>query len=157
MQIVKAQLSHFETVKQITHNTISEIYPLYYANGVVDFFLDHHNDDNIRKDILAGNVFLLFDGQKAVGTVTIRKNEICRLFVLPAYQHKVFGRELLEFAENQLAQAYTEIELDSSLPAKHIYLERGYIPIEAHQIVSENGDVLSYDLMRKTCVKTSEY
>ena len=156
MQIVKAQLSHFETVKQITHDTISEVYPLYYAKGVVDFFLDHHNDDNIRKDIVAGSVFLLFDGQKAVGTVTIRKNEICRLFVLPAHQHKGFGRELLAFAEKQIARTYTEIDLDSSLPAKHIYLQRGYITIETHQIVTENGDVLSYDLMRKNSMGTSE-
>ena len=99
MQIIKAQLEKFDAIKRITHKTISEIYPHYYARGVVDFFLAHHNDENIMKDILAGIVFLIFEGEEAIGTVTIKENEICRLFVLPRYQHKGFGRLLLDFAE----------------------------------------------------------
>lgn len=149
MQIIKAQSERFDTIKRITHNTISEIYPHYYARGVVDFFLAHHNNENIMKDILAGIVYLILDGEEAVGTVTIKENEICRLFVLPEYQHKGFGRQLLDFAEKMIEEEYTEIYLDSSLPAKSTYLKRGYITVEAHKIVAENGDVLCYDLMRK--------
>ena len=149
MQIIKAQSEKFDTIKRITHNTISEIYPHYYARGVVDFFLAHHNNENIMKDILAGIVYLILDGEEAVGTVTIKGNEICRLFVLPEYQHKGFGRQLLDFAEKMIVEEYTEIYLDSSLPAKSTYLKRGYIAVEARKIVAENGDVLCYDLMRK--------
>ncbi len=149
MQIIKAQAEKFDTVKRITHNTILEIYPHYYAGGVVDFFLAHHNDENIMKDILAGIVYLISDGEEAIGTVTIKGNEICRLFVLPEYQHRGFGRQLLDFAEKMIAQEHTEIYLDSSLPAKGTYLKRGYAAVEAHKIVAENGDVLCYDLMKK--------
>ena len=151
MQIIKAQSEKIDTIKRITHNTISEIYPHYYARGVVDFFLAHHNNENIMKDILAGIVYLILDGEEAVGTVTIKENEICRLFVLPEYQHKGFGRQLLDFAEKMIEEEYTEIYLDSSLPAKSTYLKRGYITVEARKIVAENGDVLCYDLMRKNC------
>ena len=66
------------------------------------------------------------------------------------YQHKGFGRQLLDFAEKMIAEEYTEIYLDSSLPAKSTYLKRGYVAVEAHKIVAENGDVLCYDLMKKT-------
>ena len=149
MIIEKAQPYKFDTVKQITHKTIAEIYPRYYPKGAVDFFLTHHNDENIMRDIHSGFVYLIFDEDKAIGTVTIKENEICRLFVLPEYQHKGFGRELLDFSEKLIAENYTEIYLASSLPAKNTYLKRGYVAVESHKIVTENGDVLCYDWMKK--------
>ena len=94
------------------------------------------------KDLLAGIVYLILDGEEAIGTVTIKENEICRLFVLPKYQHKGFGRQLLNFAERIIAEEYTEIYLDSSLPAKSTYMKRGYVsdykdhPIK---VLYENG------------------
>lgn len=149
MQIIKAQTEHFEDVKSITHKTISEIYPHYYPKGVVDFFLAHHSDENIRKDIAADMVYLIEDGEEKIGTVTVKENEINRLFVLPQYQHKGAGRQLLDFAEELIAEEYVEIYVHSSLPAKSIYINRGYEAVEAHTIVAENGDVLCYDLMKK--------
>lgn len=63
----------------------------YVPKGAVDFFLEHHSKDNILGDIKKGIVYLCFDALKnAVGTVTIKNNEICRLFVLPFYQNKGF-------------------------------------------------------------------
>lgn len=43
----------------ITRDTISEIYPKYYARGVVEFFLKHHNQDNILEDIQNARVWQL--------------------------------------------------------------------------------------------------
>lgn len=155
MQIFRAEETQPDIVKRITVETISEIYPHYYPEGVVDFFLFHHNDENIQRDIAAGCVFLLFHEGEAIGTVTIKKNEICRLFVLPKYQHKGYGRKLLDFAEERIGEKYAEICLDSSLPAKQTYLKRGYVAVEAHTIVAENGDVLCYDWMKKNCHKAN--
>ena len=149
LYIEKIDRTYFEEVKRITVNTIKNIYPHYYPDGAVNFFLEHHNSENITKDILADIVYLIMDGEETLGTVTIKENEICRLFVLPKYQHKGFGRQLLNFAEKMIAEEYTEIYLDSSLPAKSTYLKRGYVAVEAHKIVAENGDVLCYDLMKK--------
>ena len=98
MSIKLAQQSEIDIVKDITHTTIKEIYPHYYSNGAVAFFLNHHNDENIENDISSDCVFLCYDKEhKAVGTVTIKKNEICRLFVLPQYQGNGYGKVLLEF------------------------------------------------------------
>ena len=88
MNIKKAKTENFEDVKLITHETIKEIYPHYYPRGVVDFFLEHHNSENITKDILADIVYLIMDGEETLGMVTIKENEICRLFVLPQHQRK---------------------------------------------------------------------
>ena len=71
MNIEKAQKEQLPIVKEITHRTIQEIYPRYYADGAVAFFLSHHSDSNILEDILAGKVFLLVAQGNAIGTVTI--------------------------------------------------------------------------------------
>ena len=81
--------------------------------------------------------------------MSIKENDICRLFVLPEFQGKGYGRELLDFAENEIAKKYEEIMLDASLPAKRIYLKRGYKEKESHIINANYGDFLCYDVMVK--------
>ncbi len=149
MNIKKAVLSDVEIVRTITVQTINSVYPQYYPKGAVDFFLSHHNENNIKSDIEKGIVYVLYDNENAVGTVTIRDNEICRLFVLPKYQGKGFGGRLLDFSEKKVAENYSKIIIDASLPAKPIYLKRGYTFTEYHTIKTENGDFLCYDVMEK--------
>ena len=150
MNIKIAQKSDIDIVKDITHTTIKEIYPHYYANGAVEFFLNHHNAENIKNDISKDCVFLCYDReQNAVGTVTINKNEICRLFVLSQHQGKGYGTKLIDFAEEKISENYDKIVLDASLPAKKIYLKRQYTEISYNIIDVENGDKLCYSMMQK--------
>lgn len=150
MSIKKAELIDLETVKDITVCTIQTIYPHYYAQGAVEFFLSHHNETNIRCDIQSGTIILCYDeSDRAVGTMTIKKNEICRLFVLPQYQGCGYGREMLNYAEKKILKTYDAIVLDASLPAKRMYLKRGYSVTDFHVIETANGDFLCYDVMMK--------
>lgn len=150
MIIIQANDNQLEIIKTITISTIKLIYPLYYPKGAVDFFISHHNDESISKDIQSGYVFLSFNNDKnAVGTITIKKNEICRLFILPQYQKQGFGNKLLDFAENKISKYYTTSILDTSIPAKSIYLKRGYIETKTHSIQTKFGDFLCYDVMQK--------
>ena len=127
MSIRKANLSDADKIKKIVASTISDVYPHYYPQGAVDFFLTHHRENNIINDIKLNQVFLCFDAeQNIVGTVTLKANEISRLFVLPEYQGNGYGSELLQYAEKMIFDHYTEIQLAASLPAKKIYLKRGY-------------------------------
>lgn len=153
--IIQAVDAHLEDVSRITQETIEVIYKKYYPTGAVDFFKNHHNDENIRADINAGIVYLLTVDGKNIGTVTIKKNEICRLFVLPNFQHKGYGKMLLDFAENSISENYSTVVLDASFPAKQIYQLRGYKEIEYHQITTDNGDILCYDMMKKEVYKTN--
>lgn len=147
MKIIQAIAGDFETVRQITQETIRAVYPRYYPAGAVDFFCRHHSDESIRADIASGKVYLLFDDETAIGTVTVSGNGINRLFVLPQYQHKGYGRALLDFAEQEILLQYDTVRIDASLPAKQIYRKRGYREIEYHMIRTENGDYLCYDVM----------
>lgn len=150
MNIKKADISDFSIVKDITLSTINSVYPHYYPKGAVDFFISHHKDKNIINDIEAECVFLIYDDKSIpVGTVTVKGNEINRLFVLENHQKKGFGRMLLDFAEKMILNQYNEITISASLPAKAIYLKRGYTAVSFHTISTDNGDFLCYDEMKK--------
>ncbi len=150
MNIRTAQPADFNIVKEITVKTIKEVYPHYYPKGAVEFFLGHHNDENIINDIQNNKVFLCFDNEEnPIGTATVNDREICRLFILPQYQGKGYGRELLDYCERSIFEKYDEILLDSSLPAKRIYLKRGYTAIETNLIKVNYGDYLYYDVMSR--------
>ncbi len=150
MNIIKAEPTDLYIVKNITVSTINEVYPHYYPGGVVDFFLNHHNDNNINKDIESGFVYLLFDDNNtAVGTVTVKGNELLRLFVLIEHQRMGYGEALLDFAEKEILKNHSEILISASLPAKNIYLKHGYKEISFNTIKTDNGDYLCYDSMKK--------
>ena len=139
----------FDSVKNITQTTIWSVYPKYYPSGAVQFFSDHHSDERIKADIDARKVFLLEIDETEIGTVTVADNEINRLFVLPDFQRKGYGRELMDFAEEIIRKKHDYIILDASLPAKQIYLKRGYVTTKYNMIETENGDYLCYDVMEK--------
>ena len=124
--ILKAAEKDLDMVVNITHTTISGIYSRYYAMGVVDFFLKHHNRQNILADIENGIVWMLEADNCLVGTVTVKENAVNRLFVLPEYQSRGFGSQLMDFAEKKIAESFDRIYIDSSLAAKEMYLKRGY-------------------------------
>lgn len=144
-----AEVKDMEIVLQITRDTISEIYSHYYAKGVVDFFLKHHSREKVLSDIEQEIVWLLEEDGCMVGTVTIKENAINRLFILPEYQSRGYGSQLMEFAENKIAEKFNRIHLDSSLAAKEMYLKRGYKEKKTCKIEAGNGDILIYDEMEK--------
>lgn len=140
----------WQTVRDITRETIQAVYPHYYPAGAVTFFLHHHNDEAIRKDIAENCVYLYISANgQAVGTVTVRENDIGRLFVLPAYQGCGCGGALIAFAERLIAAQYPEAVLDASFAAKALYLRHGWQETGYHIIACENGDYLCHDTMKK--------
>lgn len=147
-----AKTTDLESVLQITKNTISEIYSHYYAKGVVDFFLKHHSREHVLEDIEQGIVWLLEMEDCLVGTVTIKEDAVNRLFVLPEYQSRGLGSELMDFAEANIAKQFNCVHIDSSLAAKEMYLKRGYKEKNTCRIQADNGDILVYDEMEKRII-----
>ena len=150
MCIKNAAPADLQTVKAICEKTISEIYPHYYPGGAVEFFLQLHNEDAILQDIAKTQVYLCLDtAQKPVGTVTIKENEIERLFVLPSCQGCGCGTEMLHYAERMISRHYAQSVLAASLPAKEWYQKRGYRETSFYRLAVNHGDFLCYDLMSK--------
>lgn len=147
--IRKADVKENDIITELVRKTIEAVYPKYYPTGAVRFFLDHHKPEKILADIKSGKVFVVEENGVIKGTVTIDSNEIVRLFVSPPEQGKGYGRKLLDFAEKTIFGYSEAIRLASSLPAKEIYLKRGYAEKEYHKIRTDNGDFLCYDVMEK--------
>ena len=149
MEIRIAEITEVETIRNLVTTTIHLIYPHYYPMSIVDFFIAHHNQEHIKEDISNRKVYVLEDKEAIIGTVTIHDAEIHRLFVSLDFQGKGYGGLLLDFAERMIASKHAVVHLDSSLPAKAIYLKRGYKEVSFHCIEAKNGDYLCYDLMQK--------
>lgn len=149
MNIKKAEISDLNRIYNVTRETMKAIYPKYYPKGAVDFFLQLHNKENIGKDIEKGYIFILDIDNMGIGKVTIKENEIKRLFVLPKYQKRGYGSILMNFSEKIILQKFKKARVDASLPAKGMYIKLGYKEIEYHTLLTKTGEYLCYDVMEK--------
>lgn len=138
-----------DIITELVRETIKAVYPKYYPAGAVEFFLAHHKPEKIASDIEAGKVYVIEQDGIIVGTVTIYWNGIERLFVEPSKQGNGYGGQLIDFAENMIFEHSETVRLDSSLPAKSIYIKRGYKEKEYGKILTDNGDYLCYDIMER--------
>lgn len=138
-----------EQVAVIAKETIQKIYPGYYPAGAVQFFLDLHSTAKIEEAMSLEEIYLATVEGKAIGTGSIRKNEICRLFILPKYQNKGYGNSLMDLLETRVFEKYPKVHVDASFPAESMYLKRGYQITSYQKIKAENGDFLCYHTMEK--------
>ena len=75
MQIRKAMSRDLECIRELTRETIGQIYPKYYPQGAVEFFLSHHCDGAILADIRDGAVYLGID--ETDGIVGTARSAVC--------------------------------------------------------------------------------
>lgn len=150
MKIFKAKTDDLETILKIVQTTINEIYPRFYPDDVVRFFLNYHSRENIRNAFNDEKVLLIDVDGNTVGTGALYKNEIKRMFVLPQYQGKGYGTKLIEKLEQTAIDDGNEVVvLAASLPAYSLYQKRGYVPVKYNKVVTEKGQVLCYHEMQK--------
>lgn len=138
-----------EEAAVIAKETIQKVYPRYYPPGAVQFFLDLHSEARIEEAVSSEEIYLAAVQGNIIGTGSIRKNEICRLFILPEYQGKGYGSRLMDLLEAKIFEKYTKVHVDASFPAESMYLKRGYQMISYEKIETENGDFLCYHTMEK--------
>ena len=98
-KITKAEIDEIPLIEEIVSATIKEIYPKYYPEEVVTFFLELHNTESIKKDVLAKKTYVIQRKNILVGTATVDENHICRLFVLPEYQGQGIGKHLINMVK----------------------------------------------------------
>lgn len=147
---IELKLAHCpEQVAAIVKETIQKVYPHYYPSGAVQFFLDLHSEARIEEVMYSEEIYLVVVRGNVIGTGSIRKNEICRLFILPEYQGKGYGSRLMDLLEARIFENYPKVHIDASFPAESMYLRRGYQIISYEKIQTENGDFLCYHIMEK--------
>lgn len=148
-RIERAKIEQLHHIREIVHTTIQEIYPKYYPKGAVQFFKEYHKEEAIKQDIEKENIFYIEMEQQIIGTGTINKNEIGRLFILPQFQGQGYGSILMDELEKIILDQYHSIRLDASFPAQTMYLKRGYQFVSYEKIACKNGQYLCYHRMEK--------
>lgn len=151
MEYRKAMPCEAERIKKVVSDTISAVYPMYYPTEVVEFFLSLHSLESITRDINADRVNVLCADGDIIGTGSIDKNHITRVFVLKEHQKKGCGRLIMDRLEAQAASEYDTAVLDASLPACTMYEHRGY-HTTGHGKISAGGSFLVYEIMEKRFV-----
>ena len=68
MEYRKADQADFSAVLALIQDTIRAIYPQYYPQGCVDYFLNWHSQGRVSAAIEAGQAHILLDGGELVGT-----------------------------------------------------------------------------------------
>ena len=107
--------------------------------------MDRHSDiADVEQNYMKNGCFwCLFDNEGLIGTVAVRTLdiddkviELKRMFVLPEYQGKGYGRLLLEHAINYAReQKYSKICLDTRRQfsaAQHLYRSNGFQETEKY-------------------------
>ncbi len=149
MEYRKADQADFSAVLALIQDTIRAIYPRYYPQGCVDYFLNWHSQERVSAAIEAGQVHILLDGGELVGTGSREGDHITRVFVLPERQGRGYGRYILDRLEEAVAADYDTVQLDASLPAVRLYERRGYHTVEHQSEGTESDCVLVWDVMEK--------
>lgn len=107
------------------------------------------------EDINNGGVFLIYNDKDVVaGTGTKHGEEMNRVFILPGFQGKGYGKRMMNYLEGSIGMEYDEVYLDSSLPAFNIYLKRGYQSVDYFEEVVGGNQVLCYHRLKKSLPKT---
>ena len=149
MEYIRATKEDGAQIFDLVQRTIKSVYPKYYPKEVVDFFCELHSRINIAADIENGSVGVIRNGNQIVGTGSYKENHITRVYVAPEYQKQGYGSYIMQCLENEISLNYDTVCLDASLPASHLYENRGYKTIKHEQWSVENDVILVYGIMEK--------
>ena len=149
MELLPANAENLDEIYSVVQNTIRNVYPKYYATGVVQFFCDLHSRENILRDIDCQNVFFIKVARRIVATGTFSANHITRVFVLPEYQRKGLGSFIFDEFERRILSQYESVEIDASLAACKIYENRNYKTVRHEVVNCSDGYILAYEVMEK--------
>lgn len=149
MEYIAAAPDMADAIYNILHTTIKTVYPKYYPKEVADFFCRHHSKEHILEGIASGNMGVLVDGNRIVGTGCFDSNHITGLYVLPSCQKQGCGSQIMDSLEAEIMQNYNVSVLDASLPAVCLYEHRGYKTVGHGVYELENDVKLVYEIMEK--------
>lgn len=139
-----------ETVRDVIHATIDGIYRDVYPPRTVQFFKDFHSVESITERAEKGYVLVVEEDCAIVGTAASLDNRIFGMFVLPQFQGRGYGRDLMDALEAEIkADGHKEAVLSMSLPSRGFYRARGYVEFEEYSRDVGGGEMLVFSDARK--------
>jgi GNAT superfamily N-acetyltransferase len=107
--------------------TIDACYPPVYPAAVVEYFRQYHSVEQVRAAVDEEFMLVLVEQGAIIGTGALKGDEVRRVFVDVAHQHRGLGRLITGRLEQQAREAgLRSVVLDASLPARAFYESMGY-------------------------------
>ena len=149
MEYTKATNDDMEEVYNFVQNTIQEVYPRYYPDEVVRFFMQQQCWENLERDMEEDRIYMLLDGEHVIGVGSFEGNHITRIFVRTDYQRHGVGSLIMQRLEDRISREYESVHLESTMPAVIMFEKRGYRTVRHEKWTVRNGAVLVYPVMEK--------
>lgn len=139
------QLPDVVPVQRLIYQTIDACYSGVYPPRAVQFFKEFHSEEKIIERSQKGQIVVLEQGGKVIGTGTIVGSEIFGVFVAPEFQHRGHGATLLRELETKArTNGCKEAELSVSLPSRDFYESLGYDILEEASIEVGAGERVDF-------------
>lgn len=148
--IRKARDNEIPVILELIHATIRKCYPEVYPDSVTEYFLEYHNLENTKKNARTGTTLVMLIGNKIVATGNVKGNLLGALYVHNDYQRQGIGRIMMEAMIDVARQnKVSTVILDSTLIAKRLYDNMGFLTLEYTFELMSNGEELYYFKMAK--------
>jgi ribosomal protein S18 acetylase RimI-like enzyme len=132
-------------VRKLIHHTIDECYVRDYPPRAVQFFRDFHSEASILERNVEGELLVVEQQGRLIGTGAIVGEDIFGVFVHPEFQGKGIGSLLMrELEALAVEKGNHEAVLDVSLPSRPFYERLGYRIIAEKSIDVGEGEILRY-------------
>jgi len=158
----KQDLAHFcqfrasdlVAVSRLIHHTIDVSYSPVYPARAIRFFKDFHSEAKIIERHQNGEILILEEDGKVIGTGSLVGTDILGVFVHPRFQHQGYGKAIMKALEERaVLNAVGEVALSVSLPSRRFYGSLGYEIIKNRSIDVGEGQQLDYWEAKKKLTK----
>jgi GNAT superfamily N-acetyltransferase len=145
IEIRQAVVNDKPKIVDLIHHTVKTDYPLFYPQGVVDFFLEYHNPKSISGNIAHGFFLVAEDENQLLATGCLRNHEIGSVYIHPDHRKKGIGRRIVnELIMEAKRKKLDKIYLDSTINARLFYERLGFGIVSTECQILENNVPLDY-------------
>ena len=150
VQVRRYEERDLDEVHALVVRTIRHCYPPHYPPRAVEFFIEHHNRENIAEDGVQAFMVVATAGNRIVGTGTLSSGTVARVFVDPELQGSGIGVAMMNALESEACRSGVDrLTLHSSVPALRFYQRLGYEVLSDGALDVGEGEELRYALMCK--------
>lgn len=151
VQIREFTKDDLPSVYQLVQNTIDVSYPGAYPAEAVEFFKEHHPEEQILNDAATGYTVVAEINREIVGTGTLLGTHIIRVFVNPIHQHRGIGKAIVQELEREASVSNPDaLYLEASLVSRQFWESLGFITQKEDFIPVGNNQKLRFHRMTKT-------
>lgn len=125
--IEKIKEFQLEEVRILIHKTISDCYPKIYAPEVVNFFLDYHSLEEIKRRQSIGLMVVLIENKVLLGTGFLVDDELGGAYIHPDHQGKGMGTAIIKYLVDEARKlGLKRVWMDATPLAQPLYTKLGF-------------------------------